>query len=312
MIVEQVVEKFLENPSRMEMGSGKLSKRYKCERDDIFEARVRTRKILKENEIKRLPNVLVFDIETSPLMAYVWQSQVWNAQISLDKVISEWFMLTWSAKWLFSNKIMSARLTGKEAKDEDDSRIVKEFWSLLDEADIVIAHNGDRFDVPNMNTRFLVNGLSPTSPYQSIDTVKIARRQFGFTHNNLNALARVFGFEAKIDTDFELWKRCLDGNEEALKYMETYNIHDVELLEEVYMKLRPWVKSHPSLALYSEIEDQMCPNCGNTELEQDGHYYTSVGKYRTHKCNKCGSYCRERTSILPKAKKQNLLVPLAR
>lgn len=312
MTIEHVIEKFLENPSRMEMGAGKLSKRYRCTRDDIYEARKSTRKILQEAELKRLPNVLVFDIETSPLMAYVWQTQVWNAQVGADKIISEWFMLTWSAKWLFSNKIMSAKLTGKEAKSENDKRIVKELWSLLDEADIVIAHNGDRFDVPNMNTRFLVNGLPPTSPYQSIDTTKIARRQFGFTHNSLNGLAKIFGFDEKVDTDFDLWKRCLDGDEEALAYMEKYNIHDVELLEEVYMKLRPWVKSHPSLSLYSDMSEKMCPNCGNTDLEQDGHYFTSVGKYRTHKCKKCGAYCRERTNVLPKDKRKSLLVPLAR
>lgn len=313
MTVEQVVEKFLENPSRMEMGAGKLAKRYKCDREDVYEARRRAKESLSWGKVSnKLPKVLVFDIETSPLQAFIWQTQTWNANISEDKVISEWFMLTWAAKWLFDDKVMSDKLTSREVKKESDFRIVKGLWKLLDEADIVIAHNGDRFDVPNMNTRFLVNGLSPTSPYQSIDTVRVARKQFGFTHNNLNALAKVFGFREKIDTDFDLWRRCLNGDEQALKYMEEYNIHDVELLEEVYLKLRPWIKSHPNLALYVESDNMICPNCGSDHLKQEGHYFTMVGKYDTYKCLDCGAFSRVRVNSYPKDKRGILLASNAR
>lgn len=259
-----------------------------------------------------LPKVLVFDIETSPLKAYVWQHSVYGGNVSENQVLSEWFSLTWSAKWLFDDRIMSAKLTGKEAKDEDDGRIVTELWTLLDDADIVISHNGDRFDVPNMNTRFIVNNLPPTSPYQSIDTVRIARRQFGFTHNNLNALARVFGFDAKLETNFDLWKRAVDGDEQALAEMEKYNRHDVELLEEVYMKLRPWIKSHPNLGLYVESDGPVCPNCGSDKIKwTDKFYYTQTGKYATYRCE-CGAFGRARNHSVPKNVKKNLGISVAR
>jgi len=265
-----------------------------------------------ETEKKRLPKVLIFDIETSPLQAFIFQKNVWKANVGSDQVISEWFMLCWSAKWLFDDQIITDTLTGKEAKNEDDSRIVKSLWKLLDEAEIVIAHNGDSFDVPNMNTRFIVHGLPPTSPYQTIDTKLVAKKQFGFTHNSLNGLAKIFGFPEKLETTFELWKRCVAGEDEALKYMQEYNVGDVETLEEVYLKLRPWIKSHPNLGLYVESDGPVCPNCGSEELHwEDKYYYTQTGKYQTFKC-KCGAYGRSRFNALDKEARQVLVVGLAK
>jgi hypothetical protein len=260
----------------------------------------------------RLPKVLVFDIETSPLKAYIFATRLWNTNVSEEQVLSEWFALCWSAKWLFSDEIMSDRLTGKEAKREDDSRIVKSLWRLLNEADIVIAHNGDRFDVPNMNTRFIVNGLPPTAPYQTIDTCSIAKKQFGFSHNNLNALARVFGFRAKNEMKFDDWKRCVDGNESALQKMQIYNRGDVELLEEVYMKIRPWIHSHPNLGLYTESDEPVCSNCMSENLTKtDKFYYSMSSRFELYRCE-CGAYVRVRTSSLSKEKRKGLLVSVAK
>lgn len=269
-------------------------------------------KFLQGNvEDKKFPKVLLFDIETSPLSAYVFQKSIWKTNVTDDQVISEWFMLTWSAKWLYDDKVISQRLTGKEAKDENDKRIVKGLWDLLDEADIVIAHNGDGFDVPNMNTRFIINGFPPTSPYQTIDTKSVATKQFGFTHNSLNALAKIFGFGAKKDTDFELWKRCTAGEEEALAYMQEYNIGDVELLEKVYLKLRPWIRNHPNIGLYIDNNETACPNCGSENITWlDGKFhYTGVSKFPLFVC-KCGAYGRGRKSVVSKDKKEDLAVSL--
>lgn len=262
---------------------------------------------------RKMPKILLFDIETSPLKAFIFQKSVWKANISADQVISEWFMLCWSAKWLFEDNIMSDRLSGEEAINEDDKRIVEKLWKLLDEADIVIAHNGDSFDLPNMNTRFVVHGLPPTSPYQTIDTKLVAKRQFGFTHNSLNGLAKVFGFDVKLETDFELWKSCVSGDEESLKYMEVYNRGDVVLLEEIYLKLRPWIRPHPNVGLFIESETPVCPNCGNSELTlvEDKFHRTQVSKFPVFKC-RCGAYGRVRKSVVAKEVSKNLLVGLSK
>jgi len=261
---------------------------------------------------KKLPKILLLDIETAPLKAFVWQTQVYNGNVSADKVISEWFILTWAAKWLFSSKIESDGLTSKEAKNEDDGRIVRSLWELLNEADIVVAHNGVKFDVPNINTRFLIHDLPPCKPYQQIDTLLVARKQFGFTHNNLNALAKLFGLPEKLDTNFELWKECLDGDAKSLKYMQEYNRRDVEVLEEVYLKMRSWVKGHPNLGLYVESNDSACTICGSHKLYVHGHYFTNAGKFKVYACKNCGALSRSRVNEYPKDKKGNLLISMYR
>jgi hypothetical protein len=258
-------------------------------------------------ETRNFPKVLLFDIETSPLSAYVFQKSIYRTNVTPDQVISEWFMLCWSAKWLYSDDVISQRLTGQESKNEDDSRITKGLWNLLDEADIIIAHNGDGFDIPNMNTRFIVNQLPPPSPSQTIDTMLVARKQFGFTHNSLNALAKIFGFDAKKDTDLQLWKDCVDGKEDALKYMQEYNRGDVTLLEKVYLKLRPWIRNHPNIGLYIENNSTVCPNCGSDSITWlKGKYrYTGVSKFPLFVCE-CGAYGSGRTSVVTKKTNPNL------
>lgn len=257
---------------------------------------------------KKLPKILIIDIETAPMKAYVWQ--LWKQDIYIDQIISDWFILSWSAKWLFSDSVMSERLTGDEARSENDERIIRKLWNVLDEADILVAHNGNAFDIPKINTRFLKNGLGPTSYYQQIDTCSIAKKQFGFSSNKLDFLARQFGIGAKHDTDFSLWVSCVNGDDEALRYMETYNRQDVVLLEEVYLKLRPWVKYHPNLALYMDSDNEVCPNCGSEDVRQDGKfYYTPTGKYPTYVC-KCGARSRGRKTVYNKEKGKNLITSI--
>ncbi len=254
--------------------------------------------------------ILILDIETAPMKAYVWRR--WKQNVGDSQIISRWFVLTWSAKWLFDSKVMSARLSSKDAKAQNDKSIVAELRALLDEADIVIAHNGERYDIPQMNARFIVHGLKPTRPYQQIDTLKIARRQFDFDGNGLDNLANIFGISGKIQTSFELWERCVDGETKALKEMEHYNKQDVLLLEEMYLKMRPWIKSHPNLGLYVDAEKPVCSSCGSIDVVPSGEYVTTVGIYDTHQCNDCGAFSRERASRVSKEKRKSLLVSIAR
>ncbi len=310
--ITDITEKFIEKPKRMKIGTGKLAKQYHIDEEAIIKAREEARDVLNPKTWKRLPKVLLFDIETSPLMAYVWQHSVWDARITNDHVVSDWFMLTWSAKWLFNDNVMSARLTPKEVLSEDDSRVTKEIWNLLNEADIVIGHSVRKFDIPNLQTRFILHGLSPPKPYRQIDTLLVVRREFGFTHNNLNALAKVLGLGQKIDTNFQLWRDCLRGNKKALKKMETYNQQDVLLLEEVYLALLPWIKSHPNVGLYLGADVSVCSSCGSNKLEKYGLYVTNASKFQAYKCSECHAISRSRINCQNKQQKQNLLVPISR
>lgn len=290
MNIEQLVELMKEKPYLLQMGKGLIARRYNAEPEDVLVAK----NIIKFG--KRTPKVLIFDIETSPIKAYIWN--LWKTNVYIDQIINEWFCIAWSAKWLYSKNIMGEVLTPEEVLREDDKRIMISLWHLINEADVVIAHNGNRFDIPRINSRFLINGLTPTKPYFSIDTYQVAKRQFGFSSNKLDALAGYFNIPHKLHTDFDLWKKCLQGDKKALSYMLKYNKKDVAILEEVYLKLRPWIKNHPNIGNLAG-QEEACAACGSNDITilHDKYYYTSVGKYLLYKCNKCNAISRGRKSV---------------
>lgn len=255
--------------------------------------------------------ILFLDIETSPLLAMVFQKQVWKARISYDRVLQDYFMLTWAGKFLGDDKIYSDKLTSQEALQENDYRIVKSLWHLLDEADIVIIHNAP-FDIPNINTRSVKYKINPPSPFKIIDTLKVAQNQFGFTHNSLGALANFFGFEGKDDVTFELWKRCLFGDNAGLLEMEDYNIQDVLILEDVYLCLRSYIKGHANLDLYVDDDTPSCPHCGskNLTLLKDKYFYTQAVRYQVYRCDDCGALSRGKTGV--KYTNKKLISPIPR
>lgn len=242
---------------------------------------------------KSTAKVLLFDIETLPMEFYGWQ--LWDKITSPDFIIKDWCILSYSAKWLFQPAHMGAILTPEEAKARKDKRLVDRIWDLLNEADVVIAHNALGFDIPKCNARFVQNGMAPPTPYQTVDTLKTAQRAFGFSSNKLDYLGEYLGLGKKIHTEFQLWKDCAEGKREALDNMLTYNARDIYLLEDVYVKLRPWI-SHPNMALYvsTEKEVTICPRCGCDDLDWGETYTTTAGVYDAFRCNHCGSIGRSK------------------
>lgn len=274
--------------------------------------------VVENNDIKEVVNpakILIFDIETSPLLANVWG--VWQQNIghNLDMLHSDWFMLTWSAKWLGEDKIYSAKITPEEVVVEDDKRIVKSLWSLIDEADIIIAHNAIKFDVKRMNTRFLTHGLPKPSPYKIIDTLQAVKKEFSISSNKLDYLGTFLKLGEKMDTGgFKLWKGVMQGEQESIDKMSAYNDQDVILLEKVYMKMRGWIKHPSNVNMYMINEDgkHKCGTCGSDDLEwgKTNPYYTSVNAYETCRCGNCGTISRGRKTIITKETRDNLVVAI--
>lgn len=248
-----------------------------------------------KEEVNTSAKVLILDIETAPIRAYVWG--IWQQNVNLNMIQSDWFCLTWAAKWLFEDKVYSAKINSEEVIRQDDKRIIQGIWELVNQADIIIAHNGEKFDIPRLNSRFILNGLQPPLPYQQIDTLKHIRRQFGFTSNKLDYVNKLLNLERKTDTGgFELWEKCMKGDQDALKLMEKYNVNDVRILEETYLHIRAWIKPHPNMGLFILDESQSrCPSCGSLELQEMGkNYYTSANAYVAQRCGNCGATARKR------------------
>ena len=264
-----------------------------AELKDYFFSLRKTDRLLVDAEatpalpIKHKAKVLVLDIETAPTKALVWR--MWKENINPEQIVDDWFIISYSCKWLVEPEIMGSALTPREIIFQDDYRLMKELWKLLEEADMVIWHNGNKFDGPKINTRLIRFGFPPPSSFQTIDTLDTCRRQFGFSHNRLGYVAEFLGLRGKMKHDgFELWKRCLDADEDALTEMLAYNKQDVVTLEDVYMEIRAWIKPHPNMGLFIDSETTVCPVCAGEDLNRTGLYSTPMNTYEEYRCNDCG------------------------
>lgn len=227
--------------------------------------------------------ILALDIETSPNVVYTWG--FWNQNVGLNQVISTTEILCFAAKWLGAPK----RDMEFYRRDRDD--MIEQAWRLLDEADVVLHYNGTSFDIPHLNREFIEAGMTPPSPYQQIDLYLAAKKRFRFQSNRLEHVSRQLGLEGKVSHEgFELWTACLAGDEKAWRKMEKYNRRDVELLEELYEILRPWLPSHPSVLVHDGGAG--CPRCGSGRLQWRGTAKTKVSEFRRFQCLDCGSWGR--------------------
>jgi len=288
-----------------ENGESETLKRYQIKQETL--ERYKRRKRFYET---KQPKVLLIDIETTPMQVHTWGT--WKQRIGHEQVINDWFMLSYSAKWLFDSKMYSSVLTPKEALAKDDSRITKELWKLFDQADVLIGHNISGFDLPKAQTRFLLNKLAPPSPFQIIDTLRVAQKNFRFASNKLDYISQLMLNDRKLHTEYQLWLRCLEGDPKSLEEMLIYNRKDVLLLEEAYVFLRPYIKSHPNMAIYQESLEPSCPNCGSVNIDECGHYTTTVNRYIAFRCRECGAICRSRKTDIPLKCKAGILAPTAR
>ena len=267
---------------------------------------LRDRKVEMDAKTK----ILIFDIETSPIEVYAWS--LWDKFTSIDQIIEDWSVLTISAKWLGSPRMMHFYVDPSSPRDDFD--VCESLWQLLNEADIVVAHNGDRFDIKKMNTRFLLHGFPEPEPYRSVDTLKIAKRKFAFTSNKLDYIAKATGGAGKLKHEgFNMWKRCLNGDAEALREMQEYNDVDVLELERVYMLMRGYDHLHPNVSLYGDNTEIECPTCGSSNVKATGNYSTTqTDKYATYRCQEptCGKISKSRVSEKTTHQRRNIIVPV--
>lgn len=262
-----------------------------------------------------MPKILLLDIETSPLISYTWG--IWEQNVALNQIKTDWHVLSWSAKWLGDPPSKIMYMDQRNAKNiEDDSKILKGIWNLLDECDIVITQNGKAFDAKKLNARFILNGMQPPASFKHIDTMLLAKKHFAFTSNKLEYMTSKLCTKYKKLVNrgefagFEMWKECLKGNLKAWQAMEKYNKYDVLSLEELYTKLIPWDNAI-NFNIYDDAKELVC-TCGSTSFQRRGFYYTAVGKFQKHRCNQCGSEIRDRANLLTSNKKKSLKMGTSR
>lgn len=252
----------------------------------------------------RMPKVLLFDIETSAVEALTWGGYEQN--VGQNQVIKDWYVLSWAAKWHDSDEIVYQDVRSKSPNNPKiDYEILKGIHKMLSEADIVIGHNSNKFDIKKLNARFIKYRLKPLNHYKKFDTLRIARKHFNFTFNTLSYLAEYLEVPIKksLHSKFpgmEMWKHCMGkvGNaktrKEAFTEMESYNRTDVAVLQQIYDILAPY---EPALKFSSYAQVTTC-SCGSQTFIKDGLDYTAKGIYQRYCCKQCGKIFKDRSNNL--------------
>lgn len=237
--------------------------------------------------------ILMLDIETAPAKVYSWG--LYDQNIPINHVIEAGHIICWCAKWLDSKKVMHCSYDRNDKKHY--RQMLQGIWALVDEADIVVTHNGNFFDLRWLNAVFLEHGLPPPSPFKSVDTKVELQKNFYELSNKLDYIGRKLDLGAKMNTGgFGLWEGCMRFERKHLDKMVTYCKNDVLLLEKLYLKLRPFMKNHPNLNLYDDNEG--CTNCHSKLLVKNGHAYTSTGVYPRYRCQSCGKNLRDKKALI--------------
>lgn len=238
--------------------------------------------------------VLFIDVEMAPNLAYVWGK--WKVNIGDNQFAEKSYLMSYAAKFLGDDHIYY-----EENRHNNDSGLVHGIYNLLDQADIVVGHNIDKFDLPTILGRGVIHNFKPPSPYQTVDTLKVARKRFRFLSNTLAALCDEMGLSKKGKhkefPGFDLWLQCLKQNDKAWKEMKEYNIQDILSLEELYLRMLPYIDRHPNVSREAGEEVCQCPSCGSDHVQMRGYRTEKSGlTYQRFQCQACGSWSKAKRS----------------
>jgi DNA polymerase elongation subunit (family B) len=244
--------------------------------------------------------ILLLDIETSPNVAHVWG--IWQQNVGLSQLLESSYTMCYSAKWLGDEQIYFDSVQKSEPKS-----MLEGIHGLLEEADAVVHYNGTKFDMPTLNKEFIIHKMNPPPPIKQIDLLRVVKSQFRFPSNKLDYVAQRLSLGKKKDHEGHiLWVKCMNGDKKAWKTMEEYNIQDVILLEKLYKKLLPWIKSPINLNIMKDRNGFSCPTCGKNHLMSKGFSYTTTGAYQRYQCKACGAFSVDKRSVIPHAKLKHL------
>jgi hypothetical protein len=242
--------------------------------------------------------ILHLDVETAPLTVHSWA--LWDQNISLAQIVEGDYMLCWAAKWDGQREMHfdSLRASGQK-------RMMASLHALVAEADMVVTYNGDRFDLPWLNTEFFKAGLTPPRPCASYDLLPPIRRKFRLPSYKLAYVAKFLGVGSKVKHEgHDLWKACIKGDAKAWARMERYNKGDVRLQERVYHKVRSWLPSHPNAPLIDGETRPACPRCKSTRMTRQGFQTTRAGRYPQFQCQKCGGWMTDKRRMGPTSERR--------
>lgn len=241
----------------------------------------------------RKPKILFWDVETSPLLGWAWGAY----ETDILKIEQDVKIISVAWRWEHENKTHVLALPDFDGYRPNpfkinDGKLIQKIWELVGEADVIVAQNGDKFDMRIANARMFALGIKPPKTPIQVDTLKIARRYFNLSVYKLDDILRYVGLPGKVSTGGkELWFKCMSGDMEAWKKMKQYNKNDVDILPALYDKMKGWNKSGPILTNFTR-EHMTCPTCLKPTLIKRGLTPLRTGWKQEYSCSNCGKWCK--------------------
>ena len=228
---------------------------------------------------------LYFDIEVSANVGLFWQSG-YKLQIGTENIIKERAVICICYKWEDDEDVYYLQWDKKQC----DKKLLQEFINVANEADELVGHNGDKFDLSWIRTRCLLHNIDMFPTYNTIDTLKIARSKFRFNSNRLDYIGKFLGLGQKNHTNFDLWKDIMLKNcTKAMNTMIDYCIQDVVLLEKVHKALNNHIPAKTHYGVIFGGDRGSCPECGSEEVVKNNRRVTASGLVKIqYKCKNCG------------------------
>lgn len=258
------------------------------------------------------PKILVLDVETAA--AEVLTFGRFKQNIGQANILKEGGWLLCAAwRWLGSNQTDSMWLSPEQIETADDSDLILKLYDLMEQASAIVAHHAVGFDHKMIQTRSVYHGFGALPAVKVIDTLVMAKKNLRLPSNRLDSIGDYFGLGRKIETGgIDLWKRVQQGDEDAMLRMVEYCEQDVDLLYDVYLKLRAVGNAaNFNAGLYFKNDEEptvRCPTCGSKDLRKTGReVMTTLSTFEEYVCNDCGSIHRNRQTSTTKEDRKVLL-----
>jgi len=271
MELEEIKEFLREKPGYLKEGTKRLRNvlRAKGFSTALHTCRQALKEVGKEKQAvdKKIENetarVLIYDIETSPNEGWFWRAG-YKLNIDAGQITKERAIICLSYKWAGEKEIYNLSWDG----DQNDKFLVEQFAEVLKESDLIVAHNGDNFDIKWLKTRALFHRIPMLPNYNQFDTLKVCKSKLYLNSNRLDYIAKFLGFSGKIRTRYNLWNEvCTDNNRESLREMIEYCDEDVVQLEHVYNELKYLDNPRVHVGVLKGKTKQTSPITGNTNIE---------------------------------------------
>lgn len=230
--------------------------------------------------------ILLLDLELTFAIYYAYPSKR-EQYLSASNIMHDQFCTCAAWKWGHEKTTHVVKITDNKRRFKknfrDDFEIAVKLHSLMEEADVIVAHNGDKFDIKHANSLFIKHGLGPIPQQKSIDTLKVAKKYFAFPGNSLDQLSKRFGGGGKNQKPN--WYKMTDGDAKEINIAATYCKNDVNVLEKIYLKLRPYINNFPFTK--NNIKPECCNKCSSNNITKYGSQIRASGKVRMYRCLDC-------------------------